>query len=31
MMTVRDLKAVLDRYKDRECVGFCWDSGHVDS
>ncbi len=22
------LKAVLDRYKDRECVGFCWDSGH---
>ena len=22
------LKAVLDRYGDRDCVGFCWDSGH---
>ncbi len=22
------LKAVLDRFGERECVGFCWDSGH---
>ena len=22
------LKAVLDAYADRACVGFCWDSGH---
>ena len=22
------LKAVLDRYGNRDCVGFCWDSGH---
>lgn len=22
------LKAVLDRYADKDCVGFCWDSGH---
>ncbi len=22
------LKALLERYSNRECVGFCWDSGH---
>lgn len=22
------LKALFERYADRECVGFCWDSGH---